>query len=87
MTQIDTENLERRCPKLGSPVSFKYCRAIMENELPCNKVFDCWWEIFDVEKYLKELLTVDEFEALTKSQPKPKILSIVEMIEEAKKRR
>ena len=82
----DNDQLERRCPKLGSPVSFKYCRVLMDQEQPCNKVFDCWWEIFDVEGYLRGLLSVEAFDELVKCRPKPKILSIVEMIQEAKKR-
>ena len=85
MTQTK-DYLERRCPKLGSIVSYKYCRLLMDENLPCSKVFDCWWEFFNVKEHLKKVLSDEKFEELVKSKPKPKVFSIVEMIEEAKKR-
>ncbi len=58
----------------------------MDRDIPCSKIFDCWWEFFDVKGYLKEILSTDVYEKLIKSPPQPKVLSIIEMIEEAKKR-
>ena len=58
----------------------------MDRNIPCSKIFDCWWEFFDVNAHLNEILSVDIYEKLVKTRPKPKVLSIVEMIEEAKKR-
>ena len=74
-----------RCPRLGHQISFSYCRR--ENRgLPCFKTLDCWYEHFLVEVLLREKLTPEEWENVFEKPPKPKILSLVEMIEEAKKR-
>jgi len=74
-----------RCPRLGSDVPFYYCRKVGENGLPCFKVFDCWWEIFDVVAYLKDELSPEDFEKLKGAKPKEKVLSLLEIIEQAKK--
>ncbi len=77
----------RRCPRLGGPVSFEYCRtAAGEGGLPCFKVMDCWWEIFDIEDYLRVHLSAEDFEKIVKSRPKPKLQSLVELIQEAQNR-
>ncbi len=76
--------LERHCPRLGGPVSFRYCRQSGDNSLPCWKVFDCWWERFDVVSCLKRELSEEQFTELASYQPKPKAISLIEMIERAK---
>jgi hypothetical protein len=80
------DRLERRCPRLGGPVSFKYCRECGESGIPCWKIIDCWWEGFDVVAFLREHMPVEQFERLLNTQPKPKIRSLIELVEEAKKR-
>jgi hypothetical protein len=80
------DQLERRCPRLGGPVSFVYCRTSSEDHSVCWKIFDCWWECFDVVGHLKKSLSEEMFERLVNKKPKPKIISLVELIEEAKKR-
>lgn len=80
------KQLERRCPRLGSQVSFEYCRECGEGDLPCFKVIDCWWEIFDVVAFFQNQLSNDEFNRLVQLKPKPKVTSLIEMIEQAKKR-
>lgn len=74
-----------RCPRLGSDVGFGYCRASGDGQSPCFKVFDCWWETFDVVYYFKERLSEEEFEKLACSKPKPKVLSLLEIIEQARR--
>ena len=76
----------RRCPRLGSAVNFGYCRSCGEESLPCFKVFDCWWEVFDITAFMKDFLSEKDFEKLLESRPQPKTVSLVEMINEAKKR-
>jgi hypothetical protein len=70
------DGLERRCPRLGGPVSFGYCRTNGEDGLPC----------FDVVEYLKKSLPEDTFKRLVNAKPKPKMVSLVELIEQAKNR-
>jgi hypothetical protein len=85
---MDTEKdaLERRCPRLGGPVSFGYCRKGDNNETVCWKIFDCWWERFDVVGHLQTCMPEDKFKMIVNARPKPKILSLVELVEQAKKR-
>ena len=80
------DHLERRCPRLGGTVSFQYCKISGDDNRPCWKTIDCWWEYFDVLSYLKENLPENEFNMLLNVRPKPKISSIVDLIEQAKKR-
>ncbi|MFH1241473.1 MAG: hypothetical protein V1689_03840 [Pseudomonadota bacterium] len=74
-----------RCPRLGHQISFSYCR--LENQgLPCFKTLDCWYDHFLVEEHIREELSPEEWKRVFDKPPKPKMLSLVEMIEEAKKR-
>jgi hypothetical protein len=80
------EGLVRRCPRLGNPVPFNYCEVCGDDQQPCFKILDCWWEHFDVVQYLKEHLPEDQFRQLMAARPKPKVTSLIELIEQAKKR-
>lgn len=77
---------ERRCPRLGHPVTFAYCRLHAAEKGPCFKALDCWWEIFDVAAYFKERLSEEDFARLAEAKPKPKICSILELIQQARDR-
>jgi hypothetical protein len=79
------DQAHRRCPRLGGPVSFSYCRKSGEDSGPCWKIISCWWEIFDVVSYLKETMDSSSFSALTQASPKSKIESLVELIIKTKK--
>jgi hypothetical protein len=77
-----------RCRRLGHEVTFGYCRQETGGK-PCRLVLDCWWEHFEVRSFLRAHLpeeTVAEVERAGASPPPPKILSLVEMIQEAKER-
>ena len=80
------QKLERRCPRLGGPVPFAYCKANGEDLKPCFKIVDCWWEIFDVVRYLKDTLSAEEFSSIVAKKPKPKITSILDIVEKTQKR-
>ena len=56
-----------------------------ELEQPCIKVVDCWWETFDVVRYLEDHLTEEQLARVMKARPKPKVASLVEMVEQARK--
>jgi len=91
MDDKDINNLERRCPRLGSKISFRYCLISGEDDNPCWKIFDCWWEYFDVAAYLKANLPAEMFEQLARqaatTQAKNKLASIVEIAEQAKNKK
>jgi len=77
--------LSRRCPRLGGPVNFSYCMRC-ELEQPCFKVVDCWWETFDIVRYLQEHLPEEQFTRVLNARPKPKVASLVEIIAQTKQR-
>lgn len=80
------DHLTRRCPRLGGMVEFGYCRILGEDGLPCVKVLDCWWETFDVVGFFRRNLSESDFQKIAAARPKPKIASILEIVEEAKRR-
>lgn len=87
MTDSKIDSQKRRCPRLGSIIEFQYCLISGEGDLPCWKILDCWWEIFDVQSYLKANLPEAVFNRLATAVPQNKVSSILEIIEQAKKRK
>jgi hypothetical protein len=80
----DHDTLTRRCPMLGHEVPFSYCRQPGQ-EIPCRKIFDCWWETFDIQAFIATNYT-EEIQKAIAQPPKPKILSLLEIIEQASRR-
>jgi hypothetical protein len=76
--------LQRRCPRLGGPVTFHYCKNCSSEGQPCWKIIDCWWETFDVERYLKDTLPEEQLQSLIKTKPKPKVASLLEIAQKAR---
>ncbi|HBI14837.1 MAG TPA: hypothetical protein DDY20_04895 [Desulfobulbaceae bacterium] len=73
-----------RCPRLGHQIHFSYCRR--ENlGLPCSHIILCWHPYFAVEEYLRRELTEDEWRDAFDKPVKPKVLTLVELIEQAQK--
>lgn len=80
------EDLDIRCPRLGGTVPFRYCMAPGE-PIPCYKIFDCWWEIFDVVSFVKAHLPKEVFERLSEERDPPgRLNTILELIEKHKKK-
>lgn len=78
-------NFEIRCRKLGHQIGFAYCRR--ENAgLPCVKTLDCWHQYFPVEALLRRELTEKEWYDLFEKPQKPKLLSLLELLEQAQKK-
>ncbi len=78
------DDYEIRCPRLGHQISFSYCRS--ENRgLPCFKTLDCWYDHFLVEEYFRKELTSEEWDKAFKRSGTTKMLSLLELIEQAKK--
>ncbi|MBN1847641.1 MAG: hypothetical protein JW932_03570 [Deltaproteobacteria bacterium] len=73
-----------RCPRLGHQIHFSYCRS--ENQgLPCSKILDCWFNHFLVEEYLRRELSAEEWAKAFERPAHPKMQSLLELIEQAKK--
>ena len=73
----------RRCPMLGHEIPFSYCRA-PASELPCRRILDCWWETFNVERFVRRHYSDAAVEKILAPR-KDKTLTIFELIEKARK--
>ncbi|NLE57283.1 MAG: hypothetical protein GX616_02905 [Planctomycetes bacterium] len=85
MTEINDQSpdhLERRCRLLGHEIRFGYCRLLPEGR-PCRLIVECWQGSFDVVSYLKQHYTDEQIEGFL-APPKPKLVSLLELIEKAK---
>jgi hypothetical protein len=71
-----------RCPRIGGDVSFILCRT-ENNFLPCRWIVGCWQTRMDIQKFLDEHYSEEEQERFLMS-PRPKLASLVEMIEKVK---
>ena len=78
------EQLEIRCPKLGNQVTFAYCLR-EGGDIPCPRTIKCWHPYFPVEDYIRKRLTDADWERCFNQKPKEKILTLVQLIEAAKK--
>jgi hypothetical protein len=73
-----------RCPRVGGDVNFKFCRS--ENNMsPCRWIVGCWQMRLDINRFLEDHFSNEEFDLIF-TPPKPKLASLVELIEQAKKR-
>ena len=73
----------RRCPMLGHDVPFAYCRAPGQ-ELPCRRIFDCWWETFDVEAFVRQHFGDDGITRILAPR-QDKAATLVDLIEKARR--
>jgi hypothetical protein len=76
------DQCEAYCRMLGHSVPFGYCRRVADG-LPCRKILDCWFERFDVTAFVRKHYTPEQIGRFL-SPPKPKMASLVELIERAK---
>jgi hypothetical protein len=77
-----------RCPRLGHELTFGYCRQETRGK-PCRLILDCWWERFDVRAFLQAHLPEEDMARVERAgaaPPPSKVLSLVEMIQQAKDR-
>jgi len=82
MKRYDKERIY--CRKLGHWITFEYCRQ-ENNGFPCHKIMDCWFEKISIEEFLKKNYKEEEISYIFKPS-KQKITSLIELIEQAKKR-
>ncbi len=80
------DEFEIRCPRLGHQLNFSYCKT-ENNNIPCFKTLDCWYDHFDVHTYFKNILSDDDFQKAFQEKSKPKVLSLLDLIEQAKQRK
>jgi len=68
---------------LGHTVPFSYCRA-PGRDLPCGRIFDCWWETFDVVAFIRAHFSEADIARIT-APPPDKRATLVELIERARR--
>jgi hypothetical protein len=76
--------IEIRCPRMGGQVTFEYCR-IEGGNLPCSRAIACWNVRFEAEVFFREALAPEDFEKAFATPPQPKVVTLVELIEKARK--
>ena len=82
------QDLLLRCRRLGHEVTFGYCRQETRGT-PSRLILNCWWEQFDVRSFLQANLPAEDMAQVERagdSPPPAKVLSLVEMIQQAKDR-
>jgi len=52
-----------RCPRLGGPVKFGYCREL-EGGLPCSRALVCFERSFPVAEYFRRVLREETYERI-----------------------
>ena len=78
------DNREGYCRMLGHHLKFTYCR-LCQDGLPCFKILDCWFEQLDIREFVESQYTEAEI-ARFLTPPKPKITTLMSLIEKAQKR-
>lgn len=80
----DFDDYEGYCRMLGHHLRFSYCRGC-RNGYPCFKVLDCWFEKFDVRKFVEENYAPEEIEQFLQP-PKSRMQTLMVLIEQAQRR-
>ncbi|MFH1135699.1 MAG: hypothetical protein V1816_06400 [Pseudomonadota bacterium] len=70
------DGLETRCPRLGGPVPFDYCRKT-DGGLPCPRSLVCWETAFPVREYMVRVLSADEWTRVFENPPGARLDSIL----------
>ncbi len=85
MSIDEHDEREVRCRRLGHDVKFHYCRT-QEGCTPCPSILDCWWQVFDVRKFLEEALSAEQVEEIADRERPAKVVTLLDLIEQAKQR-
>ena len=74
-----------RCPRVGGDVNFLYCRS-ENNLLPCGWIVGCWQNRVDINKFLEDNYSDEELARIF-TLPRPRVESLLKMVEKAKERK
>jgi len=81
MDQYDDKTI--RCPRVGGEVNFRFCR--FENNMhPCRWMVGCWEMRVDMNKFMTDHYSKEEMDRIF-TPPRPKIESLLNLVEKAKK--
>ncbi len=79
------DKIEMRCPRLGHQISFSYCRR-EGGTLPCSRAIQCWGVHIPVEAFFRADIGEEAYTRCFELPQKPKMISLVELIEQAKRK-
>ena len=79
------DKLERRCPSLGGPVPFYYCRT-MNHKLPCARIIQCWGAKLDMQAFLETNYSEEDLKSAFEPDPRTRVQKIIQIAEEARKK-
>ena len=80
----DFEDREGYCRILGHRLRFSYCRTCQDG-LPCCRILDCWFENFEIRRFIEENYTAEEMEKFLQP-PQPKMQTLMTLIQQAQER-
>lgn len=66
---------------LGHDVHFSYCRQ-PGRDLPCRKILDCWFELFDVRDFVRTHYPDEQIAEMLQPR-REKVVTLVELIRRA----
>jgi len=69
---------------MGGQVTFEYCR-IESHDLPCFRAVTCWKLYFDAESFFRQALAPEDFDKAFGTPPQPRVVTLIELIEKARK--
>jgi len=75
------DNKKIYCRMMGHHLNFAYCRKTASAQ-PCRKIFDCWFETFDIEQFMQKHFTDEQIKTIL-APPKAKVTSLIELIQQA----
>ena len=69
---------------LGHELQFSYCRS-PGSDLPCRRIFDCWFRVFDVGDFIRQHFAQADLESILAPR-RDKAATLVELIDKARER-
>ncbi|MFW6189080.1 MAG: hypothetical protein ACOC7T_01495 [Planctomycetota bacterium] len=74
-----------RCRRLGHRVTFRYCRT-QEGASLCPSIMDCWWEVFEVQDFLREHLPAEVFAEIAHRPSRNRVGGLLAALQKARER-
>jgi len=73
-----------RCPKLGSEVTFGYCRAVASG-LPCERALGCFERLLPAEQYFRRVLREQTYQQRFCAPPPDRYGALLDVVDKAKR--
>ena len=77
------DGIETRCPKLGGPITFGYCRQ-ENNGLPCSRALTCYQLLIPVDAYFQRRLTEETYRSVFEAEPVNKMVRLFQTVDKVR---